>query len=1116
MLPILVLPPSDAGTENVIVKPRRLRLPVFALNPVLNECSSPQHNKSNSLVLKQPTLQVDHSNAIRKYNSQGNATGGNNAILSSTKSKNHKHVGCISSGGQRHHQQSLEATVENKYRVYKNLLDFLDDLRCCSLNLKKSEISFMEKYIKVNLRDIEKLEMDINQLCKHEFSKNWKKSKEIFETLSSLDGNTQNQHDDNVSLFMKVKPVLKKERNSVELEMNSMTVESTNTLSNVELAEFAHATALSKNEELNNLMQCHNQSQESMHLYNALVATTETINYRKKPPASEKKQLKFSSSVDFDAYKTASVGVRSVQRTQSNVGPGSYLVGGLGSRMATAGASIIGMNNSSTSALNSPALFSTSDGFSNANTLDLSSFSLNRHSDLNVTSGTSGSFMNVMGEHCSSRSIIDSVLKENTVNGKGKGQKSRKGVSHKISYKKQKAISDINDAASLRMELIKSLSSMQTYSNGIKDGILSVTQSLPMVDPKMKAFVLNVAAEKMSDVLHRTLVIKDLVRGWNAWHSMIAQDKQLDILRKYIKFQGYRYFSQYLDKKVGRLLRGKFQLWMDYTIAEKNRIRKSMELAGAQNIQRYYRGYLGRLKATAVRERQQYQAMYESTIILQKIFRGKIHRWRYLRHLRKKLELKSIRTLQRVARGMFGRKKCRSLRQMALEHRSIVKIQARARGYLVRRKVAEMHAEHLKLLSVLLIQALVRGFITRMSFAKKALLFRQNAAATKIQARIRGYICRSNIDRKRAQMAAYRAHIYKSATQIQAAYRGYRARILYKMLLISANRQKRIDNKAATAIITMVRGFLARRLLGRLKKEQYQKWLDDARNVKEYWSEDSECWFYLNSTTGDAEWTPPASGYTKNDGWLVLANGAMLEDPQDEAEEAAEEEDEEKRRMRYCVECSDRIAIRACNECGDRFCTKCYKNTHAIGSRRAHTWEHIGPLDCTECEMEVAERWCVACDEAFCDGCWRKVHGHGNRRYHPFSEIAADGSINPSITTMEGEDVTEYEPTFSVQKGLEVDAANAEQFEYDNNNASAYYAADDGVSTMEGSYDSLGQTDGGYYDENGEYIAAAPAAEGSEWITAYDDDGNMYYYNNFTGVSQYEDPNEGAYQGAYE
>lgn len=49
----------------------------------------------------------------------------------------------------------------------------------------------------------------------------------------------------------------------------------------------------------------------------------------------------------------------------------------------------------------------------------------------------------------------------------------------------------------------------------------------------------------------------------------------------------------------------------------------------------------------------------------------------------------------------------------------------------------------------------------------------------------------------------------------------------------------------------------------------------------------------------------------------------------------------------------------------------------------------------------------------------------------------------------------------------------------------------------------------GYYDESGNWIENNQSTMQNEWTQAYDDNSNVYWYNNFTGVSQYEDPGGG-------
>lgn len=49
--------------------------------------------------------------------------------------------------------------------------------------------------------------------------------------------------------------------------------------------------------------------------------------------------------------------------------------------------------------------------------------------------------------------------------------------------------------------------------------------------------------------------------------------------------------------------------------------------------------------------------------------------------------------------------------------------------------------------------------------------------------------------------------------------------------------------------------------------------------------------------------------------------------------------------------------------------------------------------------------------------------------------------------------------------------------------------------------------EGGQYTNVDSYaVADAPDGTEEEWTQYFDDDGNPYWYNNYTGISQYEDP----------
>ena len=183
----------------------------------------------------------------------------------------------------------------------------------------------------------------------------------------------------------------------------------------------------------------------------------------------------------------------------------------------------------------------------------------------------------------------------------------------------------------------------------------------------------------------------------------------------------------------------------------------------------------------------------------------------------------------------------------------------------------------------------------------------------------------------------------------------------------------------------------------------------------------------------------------------------------------------------------------------------------------------VGPVDCGECENLLAERWCVTCDEAHCDVCWRKLHAKGKRRFHPFCKVWPGGKVGKEMMTIDGSEIVDnsYDPTFLMRR-QEADVA-AQSTTTDFN-----YTYPEGEVP---GYDQTGYGQTGYeypqvgYDGNADYNAGGDNTnqwgnqestlviengpkmyDPNEWQTAYDEEGNVYYYNTITGISQYEDP----------
>lgn len=532
-------------------------------------------------------------------------------------------------------------------------------------------------------------------------------------------------------------------------------------------------------------------------------------------------------------------------------------------------------------------------------------------------------------------------------------------------------------------------------------------------------------------------------------------------------------------------------------------------------IQSCMRRYLAHKRVKLLKQRRKYEKVYDATVKLQAIFRSKVQRWRYLRLRRAHIEANSASLIQRYYRGWQARRRVQQIRLRRNRHHAATMIGKIVRAKAARRRVQEMREEQRLNRAAIRLQAMVRGFVTRRTLARVLVERARYAAAVTIQRRVRGMVSRKTLHRKIAEINFYRAQRTKMAVRIQAAYRGYHDRILVKIKLKQQRKERLVKFAAATKITTMVRGFLARRLLQTLRLQRFQLWLTMAREWQETWSDEGNAWCYIHTETGEALWEPTRSGYTRADGRLVLYSGDIVEDPRNSNKNGNDEnggsdgQDSLQRLLQMadtapapgtktaagkgkkawlsaalCTECNDRTAIRHCHECNDQFCTKCYKATHALGARRHHTYDNLGPKDCDECELLLAERYCVTCDENFCDGCWRQLHRHGKRIYHPYCEISREGRVDARIFTMDGDEVTNTmdDSTTYAQTRVDNQRTLREAQQVSAQIAQYNYADDTSGTQQDGYYDNSYDANGGGGYEMTAYDPNAVADGGGEYF----------------------------------
>eukprot|EP00644_Phytophthora_capsici_P002729 jgi/Phyca11/19973/fgenesh1_pg.PHYCAscaffold_55_\ len=325
-------------------------------------------------------------------------------------------------------------------------------------------------------------------------------------------------------------------------------------------------------------------------------------------------------------------------------------------------------------------------------------------------------------------------------------------------------------------------------------------------------------------------------------------------------------------------------------------------------------------------------------------------------------------------------------------------------------------------------------------------------------------------EEERLRQAVRRA----AAINIQRVYRGHRARLSTELKLLALRERNRMRAQAATKIQKMARRRIAIHRVERLRQERVARFVLQARTWVEYWNDEAAKWFYYNQETGEALWAPPATGYTKADGKLVLQDATVDANSKDQEEE---DEDEDEDEDKLCVECEEEDARRHCAQCEDVFCDTCYEKLHHSAKREKHTWRAIGSLRCIECEKMRATRWCSMCEDPYCLGCFTIIHSKGNKATHQWTDMAS----------------------------FKKEARKKQQMAKEEENAQTY---DDFVQSSEYQYvteyaeaEAARALEAQAYDQS---YNQAPTADYNGWMTLVDEtSGQSYYYNSFTGESQW-------------
>jgi len=307
---------------------------------------------------------------------------------------------------------------------------------------------------------------------------------------------------------------------------------------------------------------------------------------------------------------------------------------------------------------------------------------------------------------------------------------------HSIRSSAHREISTMS-AAELKRELLNSLISMQSHTVMVQDGILHVQDIAPIHKPQAKTVVRVMAAERMRDVLGKILR-RELQKGFNAWTMDYRAQIRDKLLNKAKSFLHLRMLGFLIRRWLLKILSRKFLPLKNMYMHEKEREKNIKRIFAVVSIQRRARGMLARARVEKLKDIGKYRAMYDATVKIQSIIRGRVVYWRYRRARRKKLEDRSCRLLQRVYRGYRARCRVYERKLLIFKRLGATKIQCMVRSKIARTRVAILREQKRIVRLVTKIQSVVRMHIQRKNVAKIADMMYKTRLIVYIQKRVRG------------------------------------------------------------------------------------------------------------------------------------------------------------------------------------------------------------------------------------------------------------------------------------------------------------------------------------------------------------------------------------------
>ncbi len=430
----------------------------------------------------------------------------------------------------------------------------------------------------------------------------------------------------------------------------------------------------------------------------------------------------------------------------------------------------------------------------------------------------------------------------------------------------------------LRVELGYSINAIQVLSSKVKADLINISKMCPITNIKASLFMKKWGSDSLVRVFHH-MMNKDVLAAWKHWATYIETEKKMEKRSVFLKYKGTKRLEYFFKEWNSRHLAAAWSSWLDEIQRQMQFELDQIRENAARCIQNAWRGYVGRGIFSTMKKLRFIMNINKAATKLQAAFRSRLQRLQVERIAKENHWTRSAITIQTSVRSRRARREYVVVRDKHRAKEAAMSLQRIQRGKMGREKVKVAKQLRKENNAALGIQQKIRTRQAKQTLAEKKQRWKEQKAVIMLQGRYRGGAARKYAAEKLVEEAKRLRRLNKAALMLQSAYRGHRGYLSVKILMQANNTKMGRQHIAAKKIQSRARGKQTRKWVLELKQERRRKYIEDARKVVEYRDDDTQAWFYLNEVTDETLWEPPRTGYTRNDGKLILADGNIIDDP---------------------------------------------------------------------------------------------------------------------------------------------------------------------------------------------------------------------------------------------